>query len=293
MPDTILIAVYLFVCEQFKLGLWQHVQRFSNNMAPEFTDEEVMAIYLFGIIQKRRTVKEIYDYIRDHFPSWFPLLPSYGGYVQRLNRVAPAFPVLCEAAKEGLPSGNILKEVGMLDSFPVIMASEKRSGKAGVASFFANKGYNSTKKMYYYGVKVHVLGLRSPGTMPRPDRAYLTPASEFDLNVLESIASELHDLDLFVDKAYIDSMLSSQLCPQMVHLYAPFKKKKGQDNLPLAQRAYSKAVSAVRQPLESLFSWIGEKTGIEIASKVRSFKGLLVHIFGRLAASFLLLSLNP
>jgi hypothetical protein len=58
MPDTMLIAVYLFVCEQFKSGLWQHVQRFSNNMNPEFTDEEVMTIYLFGIIQKRRNVKD-------------------------------------------------------------------------------------------------------------------------------------------------------------------------------------------------------------------------------------------
>jgi hypothetical protein len=292
MPDTMLIAVYLSVCEQFKSGLWQYVRRFSNNMNPEFTDEEVMTIYLFGIIQKRRTVKEIYDYICDHFSSWFPLFPCYGGYVQRLNRISSAFPALCEAVKQNLPRENILAEVGMLDSFPVIMASEKRSGKARVASFFANKGYCSSKKMYYYGVKVHVLGLRSPGTLPQPDRALLTPASEFDLNVLEHIASELHDIDLFVDKAYIDSELSRQLCPQMVHLYAPFKKKKGQEILPLAERAFSKAVSAVRQPLESLFSWIGEKTGIEIASKVRSFKGLLVHVFGRLAACFLLLSLN-
>jgi len=48
----------------------------------------------------------------------------------------------------------------------------------------------------------------------------------------------------------------------------------------------------MRQPIESLFSWINEKTGIQRASKVRSYQGLLVHAFGRLAAAILLLALN-
>ena len=47
----------------------------------------------------------------------------------------------------------------------------------------------------------------------------------------------------------------------------------------------SRAVSQVRQPVESIFNWIEEKTDIEIASKVRSYQGLLVHVFGRLAAA--------
>jgi hypothetical protein len=49
----------------------------------------------------------------------------------------------------------------------------------------------------------------------------------------------------------------------------------------------------MRQPIESLFNWINEKTGIQQASKVRSYRGLLVHAFGRLAAAMLLLAFNP
>jgi hypothetical protein len=41
----------------------------------------------------------------------------------------------------------------------------------------------------------------------------------------------------------------------------------------------------VRQPIEALFAWIEEKTGIECTSKVRSYKGLMVHVFGKLAAA--------
>jgi hypothetical protein len=53
------------------------------------------------------------------------------------------------------------------------------------------------------------------------------------------------------------------------------------------------AVSRIRQPIESLFSWIREKTGIQTASKMRSSEGLMVHAFGRFAAAMLLLALNP
>lgn len=52
---------------------------------------------------------------------------------------------------------------------------------------------------------------------------------------------------------------------------------------------YSKAVSTVRQPIESFFNWLIEKTDFQRASKVRSANGLLVHVFGKLAAAFIYL----
>jgi len=55
---------------------------------------------------------------------------------------------------------------------------------------------------------------------------------------------------------------------------------------------FSTAVSKVRQPIEALFNWLIEKTDIQRASKVGSTKGLLVHVFGRLAAAFIPLIFN-
>ena len=49
-------------------------------------------------------------------------------------------------------------------------------------------------------------------------------------------------------------------------------------------------VSRIRQPIESLLNWIDEKTGIKTASKARSTQGLLVHVYGKLAAAMLLLT---
>jgi hypothetical protein len=59
-----------------------------------------------------------------------------------------------------------------------------------------------------------------------------------------------------------------------------------------ANDLYSTAVSKIRQPIEALFNWLIEKTDIQRASKVRSTKGLIVHIFGRIAAAYIFLVFN-
>ncbi len=52
---------------------------------------------------------------------------------------------------------------------------------------------------------------------------------------------------------------------------------------------FSTAVSKIRQPIESLFNWLIEKTDIQRASKVRSTKGLFVHVFGKIATTYIFL----
>lgn len=56
-----------------------------------------------------------------------------------------------------------------------------------------------------------------------------------------------------------------------------------------ANDLYSGAVSRIRQPIESLLNWLIEKVAIQSASKVRSTKGLIFHVCGRLAAVFIAL----
>lgn len=52
---------------------------------------------------------------------------------------------------------------------------------------------------------------------------------------------------------------------------------------------YQRQFPQVRQPIESFFNWVNEKTGIQIASKVRSYQGLMVHVFGKLAAALFIM----
>lgn len=286
-----LITLYEFICKQYQERLWVYCQRFSLHADLTFTDEEVICIYLWGLMDKRREIKDIYEDVRRHLSSWYPKLPSYGGYVQRLNRVADVFVPLLEAMQEAFPDKEVLEEIRLMDAMPIRMAHAKRSGRARVAPELANKGYCASKGEYYYGVKLHVLGLRRPGTLPLPNYLGLTQASDHDLTAFRQIASQIHGGQLYVDKAYADELLAQATqAEQDLTMLTPVKKAKGQAYLDAADQLWSTAVSRVRQPIESLFNWIEEKTGIQRASKTRSSNGLLVHVFGRLAAAMWLLA---
>jgi hypothetical protein len=52
---------------------------------------------------------------------------------------------------------------------------------------------------------------------------------------------------------------------------------------------FSTAVSKIRQPINSFFDWLNEKTTIQREHKVRSTKGLLVHTMGKIAIAFIYL----
>jgi hypothetical protein len=107
---------------------------------------------------------------------------------------------------------------------------------------------------------------------------------------LKNIAEDIHQTPVYADRAYIDEPLAG-CCQQESPLNTPSKRKKDRKNYCLWS-ALSTLVSKVRQPIESLFNWIQEKTGIQVASKVRSFRGLMVHVFGKIAAAMFLLSTN-
>ena len=294
--SSTLVRIYLFFCQHYRGRLAAVAQRQSNNSDPDFTDEEVLTIYVFGLIKKRKTISEIHEYVEDHFSEWFPDLPSYQSYNRRLNRLSAVFAPMveealsevgCKKARDGM--------IRIADSMPIILAKGQRASQATVASDrLASVGYCSSKDTFFHGVKLHLVVERRSEQLPIPERAGLTPGSENDLRALRRALPTIEGGILCGDKAYCDGPLKKRLAKdQNLDLLTPVKKDKGQKTLPAADKLFSRAVSRIRQPIESLFNWINEKTGIQRASKVRSYQGLLVHAFGRLAAAILLLALNP
>lgn len=279
-----LISLYLYVCNKYEQKLWTINQRFTNYADLSFSDEEVIAIYLFGIIDGHRTIKKIYEYTHRHLRQFFPKLPSYVAFVQRLNKVSDIFShLLAELQLE--QTSLISKTPLLIDSFPVILAQQGRRFKAKVAPDIASSGYCATKKLFFYGVRVHLIGRNQPKTLPLPEYIGIYGAGTHDGKVFDEIKSELSGEILFGDKAYIRPDRAETRENLALTVLTPVKKQKGQNFLEAADQLLSTAVSKVRQPIESLFNWINEKTGIEYASKVRSSQGLLVHVFGRIAAA--------
>ena len=98
--------------------------------------------------------------------DWVPRLPGYEGYLHRLNRCSYAFSGLIAHLLEQIPNNGLLASCRITDSMPIVIAGAKRSGTAKAASEIADKGYCGSKKMWYYGVKLHMLTIARAFSMP-------------------------------------------------------------------------------------------------------------------------------
>lgn len=94
---------------------------------------------------------------------------------------------------------------------------------------------------------------------------------------------------LFADKAYFHDETAAD-CQQLGwHLVASYKRHRNEPEKDVPT-LYNRFVSAIRQPLESLFNWLIQRTDLQDASRVRSSQGLKVHCYGKLAVACLLLT---
>lgn len=286
-----LIALYLRVCRAYDKHPELKYQRLSN-FRPRFTDEELVTIYLFGHMQGFSQQRRIYDYTHRHWRAWFPHLPSYQAFNRRLNQLGAAFEHLITVLLRAPVAALAGQSDRLIDSLPIVLAKWPRSGAARVAREVADQGYNSTKRSYYYGVKLHAIALGRTRQLPLPALLHLGPASQHDLSALRELSPDLGRGCLFADKAYSDEETKRALFERGTHLVTPYKRRRGepQTNEPAL---WSRFASSVRQPLESLFGWLIQRTNIQNASRVRSTEGLLVHCYGKLAVACLLLTFNP
>lgn len=285
-----LIELYCLICHLYDTQIVLKHQRLSNNSKPCFTDQELVTCYFFGMLNNHYQQRKIYDYIANHWRDCFPALPTYQAFNNRLNNLAAHFAVITDLLLSEKHRFLDLTETedSLIDSFPVMLKRGKNAISGRVAPEIADFGYCSSKDIYYHGVKLHNLAVRQTRSLPIPFQLFLTEASKHDLTAFKEAHPRVPTRYLFGDKAYKDKELELTLETQGVALLTPPKKKK--NDLPqFYEPLWSKFVSRFKQPIESFFNWLNEKTDYQSASKVRSEKGLLVHCYGKLAFACLLL----
>lgn len=60
-------------------------------MPSQFTDVEILTIYLWTILQKQYTKKDVYKYAVNYLFEYFPNIPSYQAFNNRFNNLHEAF----------------------------------------------------------------------------------------------------------------------------------------------------------------------------------------------------------
>ena len=289
--ENLLIEIYLFVCRVYDTSSATCYQRVSNNRAPDFTDQELMTIWFFAHCEGRFEKKRMYRLIKNYWHSWFPLLPSYQTFVLRLNRLEPTFQTVGAVLSDALAATRTPEFDHLVDSFPVMLARHGHSYRARVGRALADIGYCAAKKTRFHGVRLHCIAQREGGRLPLPAQVWLCAASHHDSQAFIRQQPVVPPTELFGALAYPTPEIIAHLKEQQTRLIAPRKKPKGKE-LTEAENYYNRLVRSIRQPIESLFNWIEEKTGIQRASKVRATDALMIHCWGKLAVAFFLLVFN-
>jgi hypothetical protein len=282
-----LIHLYCVICHEYDTKLVNDAQRTSNNFLPEFTDEECITVMLWGLANRKFTCRDVHKFAKAYYADWFPRMPKYKAFNKRVCYLADAIKTLASVLLSQL-GGDPLCSTHLKDSMPIMLAKQSRSGRAKVAREMCNKGYCDAKEMWFYGVRLHTLSQSQYKKLPLPKQMQVAAASVHDRKVAEEMLHDVYGIDLFCDKAYINKKWQAHIKESnQINIITPIKRKKGQKRLSWADNMFSKAVSRVRQPIESFFNWLQETTQIQNACKVRSANGLTAFIFARISLACL------
>lgn len=288
--ETEVITLY-FLVTQNSDKIFSECMRMSPNCEPAFTDAELMTIYLFCTKEGYHKKSQMYKYVKKHLLSWFPKLPSYQAFNHRLNLMESAFRALSNKLRSALPCVEWLyegrKKETVTDSLPIMLSKGNGCESAKIAREIADKGFCSTKNVWYHGLKLHLLAFVIPHKMPQTTSIVLSPASENDGTLFfEQMAPLNPNVITYSDKAY-DFPQSCTIAQKLlgVQVIPIHKRKKGEPKNDVSWKYFNTMVSRIRQPVEAAFNWLIEHTDIQNAAKCRSTKGTLLHIFGKIATA--------
>jgi IS5 family transposase len=123
-----------------------------------------------------------------------------------------------------------------------------------------------------------------------PEKIHLSPASQHDLAALREVQPSLPaGCGLFADKAYFHTETAAACRERGWFLLAAHKRHRNEPESSVPT-LYNRFVSAIRQPLESLFNWLIQRTDLQNVARVRSSQGLKMHCYGKLAVACFLLT---
>lgn len=288
--ETELITLYFLVLQNSD-SIFSENKRMSPNSKPDFTDAELMTIYLYCTKEGYYKKKQMHKHVKNHMLSWFPKLPSYQAFNYRLNLLESSFRSLCNELLSVIPSVEWLyegrKKEAVTDSLPIMLSKGNGCEKAKIAREIADKGFCSTKNVWYHGFKLHLLGWVIPHKMPRPAAIVVSAASEHDGTVFfEQVAPANPDIIVYGDKAYDLPKNVIEVKEQFkVEMMPIHKRQKGDPKNDAFWNYFNTMVSRIRQPIESAFNWLIEHTDIQNAAKCRSTKGACLHVFGKIATA--------
>ena len=153
-----------------------------------------------------------------------------------------------------------------IDSFPVELCNITREKQVKLWSDIKLKGYNASKKRYFYGFKVHMVVSQHK----EPISLYISEGSMHDTTASYNLLPYLPNKSIAVgDKGYVSNKLESFLLSLGISLSPIYKQNMKKDSDYFIKRK-------IRKGVETTFSVITSKFGKVI--KATSISGFLIKL---------------
>lgn len=154
--EDLFIVIYVYVDDFFKLYYQSsNIFRRSNCPPPEFTDSEVITVQMLGELLSVDSQRAWLNLVRKNWIALFPRIPERSRFGRKLRKLLHVFSLLQNNLS--IKTDANFDNYFIVDSFPLTLCHLQRlSSSKQPFEYFANVGYNPSKKIYYYGMKVHL-----------------------------------------------------------------------------------------------------------------------------------------
>ena len=242
--DDKIIATFCLCDDLLKTIHHQEDGQCQMNDAEIMTTALIASLYFRGNQESARTMLKQHGYI--------PHMVSKSRFSRRLHRIKEIFIVFFNLCAQTWKTLNT-EAIYVIDSLPIAVCDNIRIRRSKIYSHEDFRGYQASKKRYFYGLKIHLMVTHDG----QPVECFLTPGGCGDVDALKYYAYELPDGSIiYADKAYNDYEIEDLLKDvEHIHLL-PMRKKNSKRALPpyisFVQSYHRKRVETAGSLIEQL-----------------------------------------
>jgi hypothetical protein len=218
--DDKIIATFCLCDDLLKAMHHQEDHQCQMNDAEIMTTALIASLCFRGNHESARAMLQQYGYI--------PSMLSKSRFSRRLHRIKDLFLILFDLLGQSWKTLNT-EAIYVIDSLPISVCDNIRIRRAKIYSHEDFRGYQASKKRYFYGLKIHLMVTQDG----QPVECFLTPGGFGDVDALKYYAYELPDgAIIYADKAYNDYEIED-LLKEVDHIQLiPMRKKNSKRPLP-------------------------------------------------------------
>jgi Transposase DDE domain len=191
----------------------------QENCQCQMSDAEIMTTAFIASLFFRGNHESARAMLKQH--GYIPSMVSKSRFNRRLHRIKEIFIIIFNLLGTTWKMLNT-DAIYVIDSLPIAVCDNIRIRRSKIYSGENFRGYQASKKRYFYGLKIHLMVTQEG----QPVECFLTPGSFGDVDALKYYAYALPDGSIiYADKAYNDYEIED-LLQEVEHIHLiPMRKK--------------------------------------------------------------------